>query len=290
MNVTRRSSLRPIVLIDDDQDELFITSWRLNKAGIENPRMVFTTPEEALLYFQSAARCETELPALVLCDVKLPGIRGYDLAAAAKLQKCLRAVPFWMLSNSSFPQDIAQSKAAGADGFLVKPLSATLLETILEGREPLQNLECYVFRRNPFVLQSPEGKTEVAAEDVPTLRRTMGKRRAVVAEVDRDLRYVWIENPHADFDPEDVVGKRDDELVNADDAAEIMSVKRDVLERGKYISHVLRFRRSNGWRCYTISAYPIRKPDGAVGGVITYAVDGNDSEATADQEVAAQQA
>jgi CheY-like chemotaxis protein len=281
--VSPRTRLRPIVLIDDDQDETFITAWRLRKAGIENPQIVFTTPEEALRFFQQAANCETELPALVLCDVKLPGIRGHELIASAKLQKCLRAVPLWMLSNSSFHIDIAHAKTAGADGFLVKPLSLTIVHTILEGMEPAEDRHCYVFRREtPPVVRSVQGRLEVAVEDVPLLRRTMARRGTVVAEVDRDLRYVWIDNPHSDFDPALVVGKRDDELIASDEAAEIMAIKRQVIEDGRHASHVLTFRRSDGWHCYRMSAYPIRSRDGVVEGVITRGVDWSDSEQTSE--------
>lgn len=270
----RRLPLRPIVLIDDDQDEIFITSWRLKKAGIDNPRLVFTKPEEVALFFEQAAHCDEELPLLVLCDVKLPGIRGYELVAAAKHHKCLRAVPIWMLSNSSFPADIAQAEAAGADGYLVKPLSLTALRTILEGGLPAQDADCHAFtRKAPPLVQSIQGGMEVAVSDVPALRRMMINRGVVVAEVDRNLRYLWVDNPHPDFDPALVVGKRDDELIAADDAAELMSLKRGVLERGKHASRALRFRRSDGWHCYAVSAYPIRSTEGDIQGVITLGVD-----------------
>lgn len=72
----------------------------------------------------------------------------------------------------------------------------------------------------------------IAKENVSAVRAALRGLGLVVAEVDLQLRYVWIDNPHPDFDPHTVVGKRDDELISADDAAEIMMLKRQVIASG----------------------------------------------------------
>ena len=55
----------------------------------------------------------------------------------------------------------------------------------------------------------------------------------VVAATDADLRYTWIHNPHPAFDPAGTIGKRDDELVEPENAKGIMDIKREVLATGK---------------------------------------------------------
>jgi CheY-like chemotaxis protein len=265
---------RPVILIDDEEDEIFVTTWRLKKAGIENPLIAISTPQAAIDYVAQVTLCETGLPALVLCDIKLPGMRGYELVAAMRHFKCLRVLPIWMLSNSSSPADIAQSEAAGASGYLVKPVSLPALRTILEGGAPVQDAQCCYFTGSaPPVLKSVNGMMEVAVADVPALRRTVQQHGLIVAEVDRDLRYVWIDSPHPDFNSASVLGRRDDELIGAEDAAEIMAIKRSVLQRGQHARHALRFQRSDGPHCYALYSYPIRGADGEVSGVLTLGLD-----------------
>jgi hypothetical protein len=115
----------------------------------------------------------------------------------------------------------------------------------------------------------PENIKEISRADVVGLRQTMKKIGVIVAEVDHDLRYVWIENPHPDFDPAGVVGKRDDELVPPAEAAEIMGVKRAVLQQKEPVSRVLAFKRSDGWRHYSLRAYPVTSGKGCIDGVLT---------------------
>jgi len=109
---------------------------------------------------------------------------------------------------------------------------------------------------------------DIARADVPSLRRTMRKLGVIVAEVDRNLRYVWIDNPHADFDANAVVGKRDDELIGRE-GAELVELKQRVLDTRQPASRLLSFARSDGQRRYNISAYPIRGARGRVEGVLT---------------------
>ncbi len=113
----------------------------------------------------------------------------------------------------------------------------------------------------------------IAKENVAAVRKALQALGLVVAEVDRNLRYVWIDNPHPDFDPRTVVGKRDDELISAEEAAGIMSLKRDVIASGVPQTRMLAFHRSDGPRYYNIAAFPVEDSVGRVAGVVTAAVD-----------------
>jgi hypothetical protein len=95
----------------------------------------------------------------------------------------------------------------------------------------------------------------------------------VVAEIDRRLRYVWIDNPHHDFDAAAVIGKRDDELIPEREAAEIMALKREAFDCREHISRVLTFPRSDGRRSYVIHAYPIRNAADKMEGLLTVGFD-----------------
>ena len=66
---------------------------------------------------------------------------------------------------------------------------------------------------------------DIPRDELPRVRDSLARLGAIVAEVDRDLRYVWIDNKHRDYEGVDVLGRRDDELMLEPDAAEVMSLK-----------------------------------------------------------------
>lgn len=118
-------------------------------------------------------------------------------------------------------------------------------------------------------MEPDSGIRELCRTDIEALRATMRKLGVVVAEVDCDLRYVWIDNPHPDFDPQAAIGKRDDDLIPSAEAAEIMRVKRAALQHGEPVAQVLAFPRSDGWRYYSFRALPVRNAHGGIDGVFT---------------------
>lgn len=114
---------------------------------------------------------------------------------------------------------------------------------------------------------------ELERSNVAGVRKALSALGAVVAEVDRQLRYVWIDNSHPDFDPKAAVGKRDDELISIADAEEIMALKQDTFKAQVPISRMLSFKRTDGLRCYSLFAYPIREPSGRVDAILTVGFD-----------------
>ena len=114
---------------------------------------------------------------------------------------------------------------------------------------------------------------DLERSNVAGVRKALSTLGAVVAEVDQHLRYVWIDNPHPDFDPKAAVGKRDDELISRADAEEIMALKRDTFTGQAPISRMLSFKRNDGLRFYSLFAYPIREPSGRVDAILTVGFD-----------------
>ena len=71
---------------------------------------------------QSAiARLETEQPDIVLADVGMPNVDGYQVAAHVKATPGLARVPVLLLTGAFEPIDEARAREAGCDGVLVKP-------------------------------------------------------------------------------------------------------------------------------------------------------------------------
>src|SRR6266540_1384560 len=91
------------------------------KALLEEEGFAVDLTESGL---EGIARALTLTPDLVLADVHLPDIEGYDLAARLKREKALAKVPFLAVGDSPEEHDVAL--AAGADGFISRRLEDSL--------------------------------------------------------------------------------------------------------------------------------------------------------------------
>lgn len=94
-----------------------------------------------------------------------------------------------------------------------------------------------------------------------------------VAQVDKDLRYIWVYNPHPDFVVKDILGKRDDELATNAGTLQLLELKRRVLKSGIVETEEITFPISGKEQIYKITAEPIRDATQEIIGVITATVD-----------------
>ena len=74
---------------------------------------------------------QTTLPDLIMLDVMLPGMNGFDVLNRIRQHKLLENVPVIMLTSLSERQDIARGLSLGADAYLTKPiLPSTLIDAV----------------------------------------------------------------------------------------------------------------------------------------------------------------
>ena len=114
---------------------------------------------------------------------------------------------------------------------------------------------------------------EVLEESEERFRVVMKGSSIIVSITNRELRYVWIQNSHPDFDPEAVIGKRDDELADNEGTQQLMQLKQQVIEREVGTRTEITFLLSTGSLTYDVTAEPLRDTSGRVIGVTTVALD-----------------
>jgi len=62
-----------------------------------------------------------ERPTLIISDIEMPNMTGYELCSAVKDDAELKTIPFILLSTLSEPQDIIRGLHCGADNYVTKP-------------------------------------------------------------------------------------------------------------------------------------------------------------------------
>lgn len=120
-----------ILLVEDNEDDVFLMKHALNGAGVSNPVFVVETGQQAVDYlagdgaFQDRARYP--MPVVVLLDLKLPLMSGHEVLAWIRSQRQLESLVVVVLTSSNEPSDVRRSYSLGASSYLVKPLNARQL-------------------------------------------------------------------------------------------------------------------------------------------------------------------
>jgi CheY-like chemotaxis protein len=118
---------RPILLAEDDRNDVFLCQHAMSLAGVSNPLHVVRDGDEALRYIQGvgpfADRIAFPLPIILLLDVKMPKLTGLDVLAWLHEHPDQRSFMTIVFSSSSIPADIAEAYRLGAHSFVIKPAS-----------------------------------------------------------------------------------------------------------------------------------------------------------------------
>ena len=117
---------RPILLVEDNADDVELTTLALAEANITNRVVVARNGVEALDYLfgtgPHAGRDGTDPPVVVLLDIKLPLLSGIDVLRRMREDERTRRIPVVMLTSSKEQVDIAATYDLGANSYVQKPV------------------------------------------------------------------------------------------------------------------------------------------------------------------------
>ena len=115
-----------ILLADDSDDDVFLIRRTLQTANIINPLRVVHDGEQALAYLKGEPpyhdREAYPLPELLLLDLKMPRVDGFQVLAWLRQQPEWRKLPVAVLTSSTDVRDANAAFALGANSFLIKPM------------------------------------------------------------------------------------------------------------------------------------------------------------------------
>ena len=115
-----------ILLVEDNADDEILTLRALKKNNILNPVTIARDGAEALDFLFCTGnyrdRDESDMPILVLLDLKLPRIDGLEVLRRIRTDRRTRLLPVVVLTSSSEEQDIVQSYELGVNSYVRKPV------------------------------------------------------------------------------------------------------------------------------------------------------------------------
>jgi PAS domain S-box-containing protein len=251
-----------ILLIDDDRDDYFLIKTMLSET-----RQVGYHLEWASSYPAGIQSLKNKTYDIVLVDNDLGVYVGLDLIR--EFIKSGYGSPMILLTGrGSYEVDLQAMQAGAADYLNKNDLNAALLERSI--RFAIER------RRSEEVLRESEQRFHIALQNTPI----------VVFTQDAELRYTWIHNPRAGFDREQVLGKRDDELLDSEAAAILTALKRLVLESRQSLRQEVTYRIGSQMVVYDLTLEPLRDQAGTIVGLTGAAMDLTDLRRLEQEQIA----
>jgi CheY-like chemotaxis protein len=116
-----------ILLVEDSNLDVELTLDAFREAGLSNRIEVASNGQQAIDYLlgkeKYSDRESYPLPDMILLDLKMPGIDGFDVLERIKSTPFVKRIPVIILTSSKEQGDRALSYDIGANSYLVKPVS-----------------------------------------------------------------------------------------------------------------------------------------------------------------------
>ncbi|MFN0052135.1 MAG: response regulator [Planctomycetales bacterium] len=127
---TRRQVLK-ILVVDDNDDDLLLLQESLRDDPAVDVVWVARDGEEALAFLrgQPEPSCARR-PGLVLMDINMPRLNGFEVLSAMKADPELRSIPVVMLTTSHRDADVLNAYERGACSYIAKPVSFERLQVL----------------------------------------------------------------------------------------------------------------------------------------------------------------
>ncbi len=130
MNATQQTPTEKpfeILLVEDLRTDAILIQRALKKGGIATPIKWVRDGQEALDYLFRHGSYENQedypMPGIILLDLKLPKVNGFEVLKKVKNTEKLKRIPIVVLTASDQTKDIDTAYDAGANSYLVKPVT-----------------------------------------------------------------------------------------------------------------------------------------------------------------------
>lgn len=115
-----------ILLVEDNPDDVMLTQRALKKGHIVNEVKVAEDGAKAMDFLFAKGEFEgrniDDTPGLILLDLKLPKIDGFEVLQAIKTDSRLKRIPVVILTSSKQEEDVVKGYDLGANSYIRKPV------------------------------------------------------------------------------------------------------------------------------------------------------------------------
>jgi len=112
----------PILLVEDNPDNVMITRMAFEKGNIKNTLYVARDGDDTLRFlFKEGEYVNVPTPGLILVDLNLPKVSGYEVLRKIKMDERLKRIPVVVLTVSTSDSDICKTYELGANSYIAKP-------------------------------------------------------------------------------------------------------------------------------------------------------------------------
>ncbi len=126
----------PILLAEDDKNDVFLMKRAFDKAAIGNPLFMVSDGQEVVDYLEGTGKFSDRekhpLPGLLLLDLKMPLMDGFDVLAWLRTHAQFETLPVVVLTTSRLPEDITKSLNLGVYDYRIKPTAFEDLVRLLD--------------------------------------------------------------------------------------------------------------------------------------------------------------
>ncbi len=120
-----------ILVVDDSEDDLMLMKHACQAAHFKPKVFTAGDGEEAIAYLTGAGnyadRTTFPLPTVMLLDLNMPKMNGFEVMAWVRTQPVLKRLSIIVFSASARTEDVERAFDAGANSYLVKPSSVSAL-------------------------------------------------------------------------------------------------------------------------------------------------------------------
>ena len=128
---------KPVILLaEDDDNDVFFMRRALQKSQVEFALQVVTNGQQAADYLAGEGvfsnREQYPLPSVILLDLKMPFLDGFEVLAWVRTQPSLNGIPVAVLTSSAEERDRRQARELGARAYFVKPPKPETISEIVQ--------------------------------------------------------------------------------------------------------------------------------------------------------------
>ncbi|MEH2319666.1 hybrid sensor histidine kinase/response regulator [Nostoc sp.] len=254
-----------VLLVEDNSGDVFLLQEFLKEVTTVVVNLIpVERLSEALNYLAN------EIFDAILLDLSLPDSQGLETFVIAHHQA--KATPIIVLTGLNDETLAIRAMQQGAQDYLVKgQVTGDLL--VRSMRYAIER------QRADNALRHSEERFRVALKNSPIF----------VYNQDRELRYTWVYNPSDGLMVEEMLGKKDLDIIPVEDAERLTTIKRGVLTTGIGTREEVSIRIKDTTRYYDLTVEPLRNESQEVVGVTCASIDISEQQAALRERKLAQE-